>query len=175
MGFVSSSFSPTPMAAILTGVFSSGEGKEGCGSWQVYYRPHSGADSKGRWKTVLECADTFRAVVVLIQLPVFSLLLPSYQVVCVVPVGWDRRRPAYHQLSRWIGVCSHILRHGGCWKRHTKLQGLLGNCSPSGWDAPSASAAVLLWPHGNAMSLHCSWNDFMWSCILSKYITVFEF
>lgn len=88
------------------------EGREGCIVLTcvlcLYVRPQLAV-----MVCVCVCGDTFRAVVVLIQLSVFGLLLPSNQVVCLVPVGWDRRWPSHHQLGRCVGVGSHILWHGG--------------------------------------------------------------
>ncbi|KAF3832154.1 hypothetical protein F7725_025819 [Dissostichus mawsoni] len=42
-----------------------------------------------------------------------KLLLPPHQVIRLVSIGSDGRRPSDHQLGGGVRVCSHILRHGG--------------------------------------------------------------
>lgn len=44
------------------------------------------------------CVSTFRAVVVLIKLPVLSLLLPPDQVIGLVSIGSHGWGPAHNQL-----------------------------------------------------------------------------
>ncbi len=64
--------------------------------------------------------QTFRAVVVQVELSVLALLLPAEQVVGVVSVGEHRWRPPHHQLWWRVRVHTNVYRHWGCWKGKKK-------------------------------------------------------